>query len=163
MKLTIVIMIFTIAISAQIPIIPNFPAYQITVNDDPSSGQLLFSTFNSYPGQNNPPFLAIMNNDGTFVYTKQLLQSAFDFKMQPNGNYTYYDSNKGVFYEMNNHFDIIDSFFTQNGYFTDLHELRILPNGNALILGQDFQNVDMSRTVQGGNPNAVVIGCRSEE
>ena len=33
------------------------------------------------------------------MYKKQPIQKTFDLKMQPNGNYTYYDSNDGVFYE----------------------------------------------------------------
>jgi len=40
-----------------------------------------------------------MNNNGSFLYKKQPIQKTFDLKMQPNGNYTYYDSNDGVFYE----------------------------------------------------------------
>ncbi|MDR3667369.1 MAG: aryl-sulfate sulfotransferase, partial [Ignavibacteriaceae bacterium] len=159
----IILIIISISISAQVPIDPNFPTFQITVNNNPTAGQLLFSPFYNSSGPSNPPFLAIMNNDGTFKYIKLLAQSAFDFNIQPNGNYTYFDLNTGYFYEMDSSFNLIDSFFAQNGYITDQHELRILLNGNALILGLDHQKIDMSKVVQGGNPYADVTGCILQE
>lgn len=164
MKLSILVLLISIAISAQVPIPPNFPDYKITVNDtNTSSGQLLFSPFYNNTGPFNPPFLAIMNNNGTFMYIKQLAQSAYGFTLQPNGNYTYYDTNDGIFYEMDKEFNIINSFYSKNDYYTDLHELRILPNGNVLLLGQDYQTVNMSQIVPGGNPNANVKGCILQE
>ena len=163
MKRIILVIIFSITISAQIPITGNFPAYRITVDTNASSGQLLFSPYNSNTGPFSPPFLAIMNNDGTFMYIKQLALNAYDFKMQPNGNFTYFDSNKGVYYELDKGFNIIDSFYAKNGYSTDTHELQLLQNGNALLLGQDDQKVDMSQIVEGGNPNAIVVGCILQE
>src|ERR1017187_6267456 len=163
MKRIILVIIFSITISAQIPITTNFPAFQITVDTNASSGQLLFSPYNSNFGPFSPPFLAIMNNDGTFMYIKQLALNAYDFKMQPNGNFTYFDSNKGVYYELDKGFNIIDSFYAKNGYSTDTHELQLLQNGNALLLGQDDQKVDMSQIVEGGNPNAIVVGCILQE
>src|ERR1039457_3895678 len=140
-------------INAQVVIPPFFPAVQITIDSNATSGQLFYSTFNIENGTYNPPFLAIMNNDGTFTYIKQLPQRAFDFKMQPNGNYTYVDSKSSIFYEMDKGFNIIDSFYTKNGYITDVHELQLLPNGDALLLGQDIERVDMSKVVEGGNVN----------
>lgn len=50
--------------------------------------------------------LAIMNNNGTFRYIKQLAKNAYHFKMQPNGNYTYYDYNDEIFYETDKKFNI---------------------------------------------------------
>ena len=163
MKILIVILIISISVTAQVIIPRNFPAFQITVNSNATSGQLFYSTFNLNSGLYNPPFLAIMNNDGTFSYIKQLQQRGFDFKLQPNGNYTYYDSNGGIFFEMDKQYNIIDSFYTKNGYITDAHELQLLPNGNALLLGQDFERVDMSKVITGGNVNANVIGCVIQE
>ena len=104
-----------------------------------------------------------MNNDGTFNYIEQLPQRAFDFKMQPNGNYTYVDSKSSIFYEMDKEFTIVDSFYIKNGYLTDVHELQLLPNGDALLLGQDIERVDMSKIVADGNVNANVTGCVIQE
>ena len=163
MKLTILVFFISITISAQVIIPPDFPFCQITVNTNDSSGQLFFSTFWRNNGSFSPPYLAIMNNDGTFTFIRQLPQRAFDFKMQPNGNYTYYDSNDSVFYEMNKQYNIIDTFYTKNGYITDVHDLQLLPNGDALMLAQDYKPVNMSLVVPGGNPNAVVIDCVIQE
>src|SRR5262249_25533915 len=54
-------------------------------------------------------------------------------------------------------------FATGNGYFTDLHDLQILPNGHALMMSYDPQPVDMSAVVPGGNPNATVVGLVLQE
>jgi hypothetical protein len=163
MKIFTAVIVISISINAQVLIPSNFPSYQITADTNATSGQLLYSTFYNNGGPFSPSFLAIMNNDGSFLYLKQLPQNGFDFKLQPNGNYTYYDTNVGIFYEMDNRYNIIDSFYTKNGYTTDVHELQLLPNGNALLLGQDFEHVDMSKVVQGGNVNANVIGCVIQE
>jgi hypothetical protein len=44
-----------------------------------------------------------------------------------------------------------------------IHEMLILPNGNALIIGEDTQVVDMSELVPNGNPNQIVLGNTLQE
>ena len=65
---------------------------------------------------------------------------------------------RGGFYELDSSYAILDSFFCGNGYETDDHELQLLPNGHALLIGLDPEDVDMSFVVPGGYPFATVIG-----
>ena len=67
------------------------------------------------------------------------------------------------FYALDSNFKLIDSFKCGNGYVTDVHELRVLANGHALLMSYDPEIVDMSQIVPGGNPNAVVTGLILQE
>lgn len=109
------------------------------------------------------PALLIMQNDGTPVFACDLPANAYDFKPQPNGMLTYYDDNSGAFLVMDRTFTVVDTIRCGNGYDTDPHELRILPNGHALLLGVDNEIVDMSKVVPGGYAAAEVVGYIIQE
>ncbi len=138
--------------------LPQNPYPRITahVYDTPSDGDLFMASFST--GGPAPPFLLITNAVGAIVFYRQMLAMCTDFKLQPNGQLTYYDTLHGQFYAMDATYTVVDSFACGNGYATDEHELRILPNGHALLIGDDPETVDMSQVVAGGNPNATVIG-----
>ena len=157
----IVILLYSLTIFAQIP--SNFPLYEVTIDSNPAPGQIFFAPFNNGTGPFNPPFLAILNNDGSFYSYKQMPHTEVDFMIQPNGYYTYYDFLQGLFYESDSSFNQVSQYTVQNGFQTDAHELIFMPNGNTLLLGQDYEHVDMSKIVAGGNPNARVIGCILQE
>jgi len=40
----------------------------------------------------------------------------------------------------------------------DTHDIKILPNGHALLFAKEYRTVDMSQVVEGGKPNANVAG-----
>ncbi len=142
----------------------DFPKITVSVNNNPSEGYIYLSNFILEAGVKNTPYLIILTKEGTpFFYRKMSSALNLDFKPQPNGIYTYFDYQKGKFYGMNSNFEITDSFYCGNGSPTDEHELRILPNGNYLLLGNDIRFIDMRRIVQRGNPNAKVIGFIIQE
>jgi hypothetical protein len=90
--------------------------------------------------------------------------SCVDFKKQPDGNMTYYDSRASKFFEMNSAYEIIDSFYCGNGYSTDLHELRLVDNTNhVLLMSYDPQVVNMRNYISGGDTAAIVIGLVVQE
>jgi hypothetical protein len=141
----------------------QLPNINVTVSDNPSPGCLFLSNivFNvNIPNQNH---ILILENDATPVFARQMPQRIFDFNKQPNGNLTYFDQAKGKYFEMNPSYNVIDSYYTGNGYLTDLHELRVLPNGNALLMSYDKQIIDMSQYVPGGNTSAEVTGLIIQE
>lgn len=105
----------------------------------------------------------ILRDDGTPVFSRKLRRGALDFKIQPDGLLTYYDTHVEYFYVMNALYSVIDSVRCGNGYSTDGHELLLLPNGHALLMSYDDQAVDMSWIVSGGNPDAVVAGLIIQE
>ena len=60
-------------------------------------------------------------------------------------------------------YDFNDVFQMGNGYLADNHDFQLLPNGHALMLCYDTQTIDMSKIVEGGQPNAQVTGSVIQE
>lgn len=137
------------------------PELNISISNNPSSGKIFLSNFPFNPTIPNTPYLIIAENNGLPFYLKKIPSYGLDFKKQPNGNLTYYLNDK--YYEVDMNYNVIDSFYCGNGYSTDLHELVVLNNGNALLMSYDPQLVDMSQIVTGGNPAATVIGLVIQE
>jgi len=146
---------------------PDFSKMIVVQNGSPSPGDIFLSTFkiavapdstSGTPVPLSDQDLLILSNDGSSVFHRKVNGVATDFKLQPNGNLTYYDNGGRAFYELDKNYALVDSFRCGNGYQTDNHELQILPNGHVLLLGLDPEIVDMSRIVSGGNPQATVIG-----
>src|SRR5205085_3785253 len=108
----------------------------------------------------NTPYLIIANNTGAIYSSIQMPAACTDFKKQPNGNLSYFSelATESKFYELNTSYNKIDSFSCGNGYATDQHELKILANGHALLIGVDPEVVNMSLLIPGGHVNAIVVG-----
>jgi hypothetical protein len=139
----------------------DFPFISSAVMDTTSPGRIFLSNF-VFPGS-TASYLLILKNSGAPLFYRKMPALCTDFKVQPNGLLTYYQINVSKFYAMDSAYSIVDSFMTGNGYSTDLHELRLLPNGHALLLAYDPQPVDMSSVISGGNPRATVIGLIVQE
>jgi hypothetical protein len=148
----------------------DFPAFKVTISGEPADGYLFISPthFITNDGYN----LMITNSGDTYYYQKISNGFPVDFKHQSNGMFTYgavYETfdfgggGKTEFYMMDNNFTLIDSFQMGNGYIADFHEFQVLPNGHALLLAYDLQQVDMSRIVEGGHPGALVAGSVIQE
>jgi hypothetical protein len=168
---------FYIASLAQNPVdyrtVPeDFPVIGVlTPANGTAEGYLFLATFPwIFPPTNESPvpYLLILDNNGDPVYYRRLEESrggiVADFKKQPNGLLTYFDPSVGYYLALDGHYQVVDSYRAGNGYpTTDLHELLLLPNGNALLTIYDTQVVDMSKVVSGGNPAAQVIGLVIQE
>lgn len=135
----------------------NYPQMQILKFNDPSSGYIFMSVFGSTPY----PSILISDNSGSPFYYQEKRNNCFDFKLQPNGKLTYFNDYAGKFYEINNNYQMVDSFQCGNGYETDIHELQILPDGHAFLLGIDPEIMDLSGI--GGKSNATVLGSVIQE
>jgi hypothetical protein len=139
----------------------TFPAMKISDNGDTSSGFLFLSNF-TVP-LTTVPYLMILRDNGSPIFYRAMSDLCTDFKVQPNGRMTYFDNAAHAFFALDSTYAVVDSFRTGNGYTTDLHELRILPNGHALLLAFDPETVDMSKVVKGGDTTATVIGLVIQE
>jgi hypothetical protein len=123
----------------------DFPHVRITKCRYPADGYI-FITYNR-----DTPYTLIMDNFGAPVWYRRGLSVDY-FQVQKNGmitetQYSGYDQN----------FNWIKDFNAVNGYHTDKHELQVLEDGGYLLLGRRvFHNVDMSRFVNGGNPDATI-------
>ena len=137
------------------------PNIDVTLSDPTSPGYLFLSPLPW--DETSIPALLILRNDGTTVFARDLPANGYDFKPQPNGMLTYYDDGSATFLVMDRTCTVVDTIRCGNGYVTDPHELRILPDGHALLLGVDDQTVDMSRIVPGGYSSALVVGYIIQE
>ncbi|HEY9164800.1 MAG TPA: aryl-sulfate sulfotransferase [Candidatus Kryptonia bacterium] len=137
----------------------DFPFLTVTKSVNPSPGYVFLATLNGSSANNYGNYLLMADNQGKPVYFKNVgSKSSLDFKIQPDGTLTYFDQNSDYHYVMNTSFKVIDSISCTNGYFNDDHDLRILPDGHILLLCDDYQLVDMSKLVSGGDPAALVTG-----
>ena len=139
----------------------GFPPITPTVYSTPSPGRIFLTTLDW--GGGLPQLLLILDDSGRPVFCRETPGPCVDFKVQPDGRLTYFDWFAGKHYAMDATYAVVDSFTCGNGYTTDNHELRLLPDGHALLLSYDPQVVDMSQVVEGGNPAAVVIGLVIQE
>jgi hypothetical protein len=142
----------TAGVSDDLP--ASLPVLTPTLYGTPAPGHLFLSV---YPWWGTlTPYMLILDNSGTPVFYRE--GATTDFKLQPNGLITYFDLAAAKFYALDSTYAVVDSFACTNGYETDPHELLLLPNGHALLLGIDTQIVDMSTIVPGGNPETTVLG-----
>src|SRR6266850_292102 len=142
----------------------DFPNIRASVYGTPAPGRLFVTDLHfNVAGIRFPSYLMILENNGNPYFYRQLSWTALDFKMQPNGKLTYFDGDARAFYELNAHYDVVDSFRCGNGYTTDSHDLVLLPNGHALLMAYDTQIIDMSLIAPGGRVGARVIGLILQE
>ncbi len=128
----------------------DFPQITINTSNSPSPGNIFMSNIVFNSNIPNSPFLIVLDNQAQTVFSRRERRNSFDFKAQPNGNYTYYDGYSAKFFELDPNYNVIDSFYCRNGYSTDLHELRLLPNGHAIVVSYDPQIVNMFQYLGGG-------------
>ena len=136
-----------------------YPEISIVKYDDPADGNLFFGVF----GATQNPALLITENTGNPIFYLETQSDPTDFKKQPNGWLTYFDSGMKKYYALNNKYELVDSFYCGNGFETDMHELLLLPNNHYYLLGIDPQIIDMSQLVEGGKEDATVIGFIIQE
>ncbi|MCL5030447.1 MAG: aryl-sulfate sulfotransferase [Bacteroidetes bacterium] len=141
----------------------DFPAVSVTQSNNPTPGYIFLSNFSIQKDNPYGNYLMILDNSGDPVFYRKMPADCFDFKVQPTGLITYFNSSAEKFYGMNSSFAVVDSFSCSSGYTNDVHELLILPNGKYFLLADDFEKVDMSQIVSGGNPNAIVTGIIIQE
>jgi len=144
----------------------NLPAFTATKGDGETGDGYIFMSYYNYWRLEQSAYLLILEDNGEPVYYKQLapIAVAMDFKKQKNGLLTYFPlMADGRFLAMDSSYQVVKTYEAGNGYETDLHDLQILENGNALLMIHDQRTVDMSQLVEGGDPEASVIGCIIQE
>ena len=140
------------------PLPSDFPPISVTASNDPSPGGIFLSNFPiAIPNDNIGNYLMILDYNGFPYYYKKLNTNGADFKMLPNGNLVYYKQN-GNYYEMDNNFNVVDSFYTVNGYSTDIHEFQMLEDGSYYIMSYDPEILNMSEIIPGGGSGVHVTG-----
>ncbi|MEJ2614082.1 MAG: aryl-sulfate sulfotransferase [Ignavibacteriaceae bacterium] len=142
--------------------LPNdFPKITVSSINNPAPGNIFFTPYDN--SNNVLSYLTITDNYGIPIFFRKMPYTTYDFTKQPTGVLTYYAVGPDQHYVMDSSYNVIDSLHMQNGYTTDVHDLTILKNGHALLMGYDDQNVAMDSVVTGGNPDAIVIGLVIQE
>jgi hypothetical protein len=104
--------------------------------------------------------LMIFDKNGESLFFKglagnsnQFFNFVFDFKLQPNGQLSFHNqaSPNTKHYVIDSTLRIVDSVEVQLPYFSDAHELLLLPDGSKLVMGYEYQtmNLDTLFTVDG--------------
>jgi hypothetical protein len=131
----------------------DFPPLTVPILDGPAPGKIFISNLGG------TPYLLLLENDGTPAFYRRMPAFSRDFKVQRNGLLSYQvDGEVRRNYVMDSSYTVLDSVVCGNGYDTDEHEFLALPDGHFLLIGKDYQTVDMRQYVTGGRSNATVIG-----
>ncbi|MEI6089810.1 MAG: aryl-sulfate sulfotransferase [bacterium] len=155
----------------------DLPVIKVDSIDNPAPGSMFLNTFNLQTQKDG--YLMVIDNQANPLYYKKVDMGVMDFKMQPNGLFSYakaiapgdvheiagfkVQNGRVIDYILDPTYKIIDSVQCANGYLADPHEFLILPNGNYLTISYADVPTDMSKVVKGGNPNANVIATVVQE
>lgn len=140
----------------------DFPRITAAIPGNPAPGRIFLAGIHQRdPGASS--YLMILENDGTPYFYRKLEGAGLGLMRQADGRLTYFDRPRQAFYALDSNYAVVDSFRCGNGYETDAHELRVLPNGHALLMAYDPQIVDMSQIIPKGFPEATVLGLIIQE
>ena len=139
----------------------DFPTVTIENFNNPSPGYYFIAPI--FASLIPLGYLMIVDNKGIPIFYQRRFGLKADWKVQPNGLLTFFDLATSSFYAMDSSYSIVDTFYTGNGYLTDLHELRLLANGHALLMAYDRQPVRMDSVIAGGDSTALVDGLIIQE
>jgi hypothetical protein len=140
----------------------DFPTLTVTTLDAPSPGRLYLATIAFAQSVATPPYLMILDDHGVPVFRRRMPNRCLDFKRQSDGTLSYFDEEQKVFVVLDTAYRQIRTI-NAIGVETDVHELLLLPDGHALVMGLAPHHVDMSAIVAGGNPDAVVLDMVIQE
>ncbi len=146
--------------------LPNdVPPYQVSIHLPGVSDGYVFVAPYRWGKPNFGSYLLIMDNNGDIVWYKSVAdqRAGYDFKVQPNGLITYFSTDDAVYHVLDSRYNEVATYKAGNGLYGDLHEFLMLPNGHVMFTIYDGQMIDMSKYVQGGNPQANVIGTVIQE
>lgn len=134
------------------PKVKSYPKIIVNTLNNPEPGYMIMGC--------NVTDLGIMDNYGNSIDTVAFrkLDYGLDFQLQKNGNLTFFSSATSKFYELNNKYQIIDSFSVSSPYVNDFHDFILNPDRSYTMLAEDIRIVDMSKIVAGGKTNAEVVG-----
>ena len=170
---SIVVTVFSFACvkaTAQLP--PDFPILTVTTCDTNAvgDGYIFLEVTDSWT--NGGYYVMILKNDGTPVWYQNVTNHNYDFKVLPNGYLHYapffhthsWTGGGDCTHEiLDNNYHSKETIRAGNGYAADAHDFQLLPNGHVLLQGYYRTQMDVSKYVAGGYPNAMVAGAIIQE
>jgi hypothetical protein len=142
----------------------DFPHIKITINSNPDTDYIFIDN----RGGGGKPYNVIFNNSGAPIWYSRETDERRDFKVQPNGWATMmirdgYGGSGWGYIALDTNYEYVKTFRATNGYSTDEHELKVLPDGGYFLIGINSTTVDMSKYVTSGKKNATVSESCIEE
>lgn len=143
----------------------KFPEPLMENIDNPVDKQLFITPIDMMT-DNYDGYVMMLDKLGIPTYFRKI--DAIDFKVLPDGtltycNFNFLDASVQYYLIMDEQYKAIDTIWMGNGYDVDPHDILLLKNGHYLLMSYDPQIVDMSEIVEGGQPDAVVVGLVIQE
>lgn len=139
----------------------GYPKIVVVTRSNPESDAVFISPFTNMAATERGRLL-VVDNYGMPLFYRSTERAAYDFRRLPDGRYTYFTT-PNAYMIMDSTGAVVDSVKAGNGYAVDGHDLQLLPNGHWLLMAYDWQRVDMSLVVPGGDPDALVGGLIVQE
>lgn len=143
------------------------PPISIDSIDEPSEGYIFMATWDRNMPAKYGNFIFILDKNGGIVDSVRVKGAPYDFQVQQNGLLTFalgdFAANVPLPGEELQHMvldeslTVVDSFKMKNGYITDFHEFKMLPNGHVMMMSYHTIQYDMSTIVEGGKPDASLV------
>lgn len=136
----------------------DFPEIYSLINNNPSNGYHFLE-------KNNVDYcyLLIIDNYGIPLFYRKLEHNAHNFSLQPAGYLSYYIENQKCYAILDSLYNFIGTYSMKNGYDADSHEFILLKDGHSFMIAYDRQLVRMDTVIDGGNPDATVVGLVIQE
>lgn len=156
--------------AAQLP--PDFPNLTITACDTNAvgDGYLFAEVTDTTP--NGGYYVMILKNDGTPVWYQNVATNNYDFKLLPSGllhyapflhTHSWTGGGDCTHQILDDNYNPAETITAGNGYVADAHDFQLLPNGHVLLQGYYRTQMDVSKYVAGGYPNAMLAGAVIQE
>jgi Arylsulfotransferase (ASST)/Ser-Thr-rich glycosyl-phosphatidyl-inositol-anchored membrane family/Divergent InlB B-repeat domain len=131
----------------------DYPYIVVTNNGGAAPGDLV-GNIDGRTADGTKLYYVVLDNTGTNALYANKTNTLYRF-VTPQG----FDAVAGAgdFNLKNETISVVDSFTTL-GYTVDNHDMKLLPNGHALVFGSEVRTIDMSTLVPGGKTAASVAG-----
>jgi hypothetical protein len=136
----------------------DFPEIFSLISNNPSGGYYFLEE--NYVGYS---YLLIVDNYGTPVFYRILDHNVHNFTLQPAGYLSYFIENQRRFAILDSLYNFTGTFRMKNGYDADSHEFILMKNGHSFMMAYDRQLMRMDTVIEGGNPEATVVGLVIQE
>ncbi|HEC42752.1 MAG TPA: T9SS type A sorting domain-containing protein [Bacteroides sp.] len=143
------------------------PSIRIDSVNDPAPGYIFMATWDRNVPAIYGNFIFILDKNGAIVDSVRVRGAAFDFQVQPNGllSYALGDFTTHVplpgedlrHIVLDENLTVVDSFWMKNGYTTDFHEFKMLPNGHVMMMSYYTIPYDMSTVIDSGRTDASLV------
>jgi hypothetical protein len=146
---------------------PDLPAFTVQQRGEPAPGYTMLSWtgLGGQPPRAQAQPVLIVDSTGRVVWYRQLDKLVFDWQKQPDGTYTAAVENAEIpefgytgtlYFQLDNLGEILRTWRAVGASTTDDHELRLLPNGDALLFAINERTMDLRPW--GGRQDGSVLG-----